>query len=74
VLVRGFFDLEVRREPLAYAAGAVISFGLIDIQYCMGSACGAQWSCIQEMNDDSYRLKQSRSKRDPPAESEIVAP
>ena len=32
VLVRGVFDLEVRREPQAFLADAVIDEGIMDIE------------------------------------------
>jgi len=56
MLVRGVFDLEVRRGPQVFAAGAVISFGLMDIQYCPGSACSALWSWIGSDGGDSSSI------------------
>jgi hypothetical protein len=52
-LVGVVFDLEVRRKPQAFAAVAVISLGLMDIEYGLGSLCGALGLYIGSNGDGS---------------------
>ncbi len=54
--MRGAFDLEVRRKPQAFAAGAVILAGIMDFEYGLGTGQVRQKALIGNDDDGSWSL------------------